>query len=86
MEKYKKPYKDNKFKISAPSCNKEIEVPDELCSIFRYSRLYWIHGEKTVNPSIRIYMNKIENRITFKIKAVLSFNSWNNEFTWKHYQ
>ena len=30
MEKYKKPYKDNKFKISAPSCNKEIEVPDEL--------------------------------------------------------
>ena len=23
----------------------------------------------TVNPSIRIYINKIENRITFKIKA-----------------
>ena len=40
MEKYKKPYKDNKFKISAPSCNKEIEVTDELCSTFRYSRLY----------------------------------------------
>ena len=27
------------------------------------------HGEKTVNPSIRIYTNKIENRITFKTKA-----------------
>ena len=27
------------------------------------------YGEKTVNPSIRIYINKIENRITFKIKA-----------------
>ena len=25
------------------------------------------HGEKTVNPSIRIYINKIENRIAFKI-------------------
>ena len=25
--------------------------------------------EKTVNPSIRIYINKIENRITFKIKT-----------------
>ena len=27
------------------------------------------HGEKTDNPSIRIYVNKIENRITFKIKT-----------------
>ena len=27
------------------------------------------YGEKTVNPSIRIYINKIENRITFKIKT-----------------
>ena len=27
------------------------------------------HGEMTINPSIRIYVNKIENRITFKIKT-----------------
>ena len=27
------------------------------------------HGEKTDNPSIKIYVNKIENRITFKIKT-----------------
>ena len=27
------------------------------------------HGEKTGNPSIRIYENKIENRITFRIKT-----------------
>ena len=27
------------------------------------------HGENIDNPSIRIYMNKIENRITFKIKT-----------------
>ena len=26
------------------------------------------HGENTDNPSIRIYVNKIEDRITFKIK------------------
>ena len=25
------------------------------------------HGGKTVNPSIRIYINEIENRIAFKI-------------------
>ena len=27
------------------------------------------HGENTDNPSIRIYVNKIENRITFKVKT-----------------
>ena len=28
-----------------------------------------MHEEKTVNPSIKIYENKIEDRITFKINA-----------------
>ena len=27
------------------------------------------HGEKTENPSKRIYLNKIENRIAFRIKT-----------------
>ena len=27
------------------------------------------YREKTDNPSIRVYVNKIENRITFKIKT-----------------
>ena len=27
------------------------------------------HNEKIYNPLIRIYVNKIENRITFKIKT-----------------
>ena len=27
------------------------------------------NGEKTLNPSIRIYINKIENRTTLKIKT-----------------
>ena len=39
----------------------------------RYSRLFWIYLKKyeTVpsNPSIRIYINKIENWITIKIKT-----------------
>ena len=29
-----------------------------------------MHKEKTDNPLIRIYENKIENRITFKIKKI----------------
>ena len=28
-----------------------------------------IHGENNANPSIGIYANKIESRITFKIKT-----------------
>ena len=39
---------------------------------YRYSRLFWVylkkHGKKIDNPLIRIYINKTENRITFKIK------------------
>ena len=40
----------------------------------RYSRLFLYtskkHNENVDNPSVRIYVNKIENRITFKIKNV----------------
>ena len=36
---------------------------------FRYSRLFWIYLERTDHPSIRIYVNKLENRIEFKIKT-----------------
>ena len=39
------------------------------------------------NSSIRIYVNKIENRIIFKIKNgyyLELFNARNNEMTWKH--
>ena len=39
----------------------------------RYSRLFWVylkkHNENIDNLSIRIYVNKIKNRITFKIKT-----------------
>ena len=39
----------------------------------RYSRLFWIYIKKvwgkTFNPSIKICVNKIENRITFKTKT-----------------
>ena len=35
--------------------------------------IFWVilkkHGENTDNPSIQIYINKIENRITFKVKT-----------------
>ena len=38
----------------------------------RYSRLFWVyfkkHGENIDELSVQIYVNEIENRITFKIK------------------
>ena len=69
----KKSYKNNKFKISVPTWNEEFKLPDGSYSIsdiqdyFEY--IYKKHGENTVNPSIRLYINKIENRIAFKIKT-----------------
>ena len=72
MEKYKKSYKKNMFKISAPTWNVEFELPDgsystsDIQEHFEY--IFKEHGGKTVNPSIRISTNKIENRITFRIK------------------
>ena len=53
----------------------------------RYSRLVWIylkkHGENTDNPSVRIYVNKIENWITLKNNRILSptFKAWNIEIS-----
>ena len=42
----------------------------------RYSRFFEYilekHGEKVYNSSIQVYVNKIENRITFQIKKEYS--------------
>ena len=68
----KSSYNNNKFKISAPTWSDEFELPDGSYSIsdiqdyFEY--ILKKHGESVDDPSIEIYVNKIENRITFKIK------------------
>ena len=40
------------------------------------------HGENTENPSIRIYVNKIENRITLKIKNGYSLELLTSEWNY----
>ena len=68
----KSSYNNNKFKISAPTWSEEFKLPDGSYSItdiqdyFEY--ILKKHRENVDNPSIRIYVNKIENRITFKVK------------------
>ena len=63
---------NNKFKISSLTWNEEFTLPDGSYSIsdiedyFQY--ILKKHGENTHKPSIQIYVNKIINRITFKIK------------------
>ena len=65
-------YNNNKFKISAPTWNDEFELLDGSYSVsdiqdyFKY--ILKKHGENTNKPSVQIYVNKIENRITFNIK------------------
>ena len=69
----KKSYKNNKFKILGPTWNEEFELPDgsysasDIPDYFKY--ILKKHETVTDNPSIRIYVNKIEKRITFKIKT-----------------
>ena len=69
----KKVYKNNKFKISASTWNDKFELPDGSYSVsdiqdsFEY--ILKKYGETTNNPSIRIYLNEIEDKIIFKIKT-----------------
>ena len=69
----KNSYNNNKYKISAPTWTEEFELPDASYSIsdiqdyFKY--ILKKHSESVDNPPIRIYVNRIENRITFKIKS-----------------
>ena len=37
------------------------------------------HWEKAINPSITIYVNRIENRITFKTKTGYYLKPWTPE-------
>ena len=66
-------YNNNKFKISVPILNDKFELPDGWHSVsdvedyFEY--ILKKHGENTDNPPIKVYVIKVNKRITFKIKT-----------------
>ena len=68
----KNSYNNNKFKISAPTWNDKIELPDgsysasDIQDYFEY--IFKKHWENIDNPLVKIYVNKIENGTTFEIK------------------
>ena len=69
----KKSFKNNKFKISAPTWNEKLELPDGsyyVSDIQNYfEHIIKNHQKVTGNNPITICVNKIEHRITFKIKT-----------------
>ena len=68
----KSSYINNKFKICAQTSNEEFNLPDGSYSVSNiqdyFEYILKKHGENINKPPIQIYVNKIENRITFKIK------------------
>ena len=84
MERCKKVIKNNKVKITVPAKNEKIKLPDGSHSASDTQDYieYIIKNHETVpdNPSIRIYLNKIEIRIMLNKDRILcwTFNAWNN--------
>ena len=68
----KSTYNNNRFKISAPTWNDKFELSDGSYSISDIQDYFEFvlkkHGWNIDEPSVQIYVNKIKNRITFKIK------------------
>ena len=69
----KSEYKNNKFKISAPTWKDSFDLPDGSYSISDIQDYFEFiikkHETLTQNPPIQIYPNKIKNRTVFKIKT-----------------
>ena len=69
----KSSYNNNKFKICVPIWNDKFELSDGSYSVsdiqdyFEYMEEKK-HGEDIDKPSVQIYVNKVENRVTFNIK------------------
>ena len=72
MENIRSSYNNNKFKILGPAWNDEFELPDGSYSVSNiqdyFEYIFKKQGEDIDKSSIQIYVNKIENRVTFKIK------------------
>ena len=69
----KSEYKNNKFKISAPTWNDTFDLPDGFYSIDDIQDYFEFiiknHETLTEDLPIEIYPNKMKNRIVFKIKT-----------------
>ena len=69
----KSEYSNNKFKISAAIWNDTFDLLDGSYSILDIQDYFEFiikkHDTLTENPPVQIYVNRIKNRIVFKIKT-----------------
>ena len=67
----KSAYNNNKFEISAPTWSDKVDLPDRFYSISGIQDYfgYIIKKHETIadNPPVQTYVNKMKNRIAFKI-------------------
>ena len=74
----KSEYNNNEFKFSAPPWNDTFYLPDGSYSVSDIQDYfeYIIKKHETIadNPLVQIYVNKIKNRIVFKIKKDADLN------------
>ena len=69
----KSEYNNKKFKISAPTWNNTFDLPDgsylisDIQDYFEF--IIKKHETLTENPPIQIYLNKVKDRIVFKINT-----------------
>ena len=72
-KKIKPTYNNRKFKISVPTWNDKFDLPDGSNSISdiqdNFEYIIKKHEATANNPSVQIYVNKVKNRIGFKIKT-----------------
>ena len=76
MENIKRSYNNNKIRLSAPTWNDKFELPDGLYFASNiqdyFDYILKKHGENIDKPPVQIHVNKIENRITLRIKKGFS--------------
>ena len=81
MEKTKTSQNNNKFKISALTWNDKFELPDGLYSVSNIQDYfeYILKNHRENINNLLIYVDKTENRITFRIKNGYSLGNTENK-------
>ena len=83
LNSIKSEYNNNKFNVFAPTWNDEFNLLNGLYSVsdiqdyFEY--IIKKHEAIADNPLVQIYVNKIKNRIVFKIKTGYKFELLSKE-------
>ena len=78
--KIQKSHKNSQFKISASRWNEKFELPDgsysesDIQDYFKH--ITKKHEKVTANPSIRIYVKRVQNRTTFRVKKGTISHFW----------